>query len=623
MNSELVPEIVKTNTPPSPTTGLMHHQPNNSLPRMSSDPPYTSQHFQGANQGDQSNFMQNQTYCSQTVQSSTLPSPPTGFMHHQPNNSLPRMSTDPPYPCQDQSDAMGIQHFQGANQGDQSNFLQNQTYWSQTVQSSTTLPSPTTGFTHHPCELDVYHASGNMGQSHGEPSRQTQKKKRPLQQSQDSGQREEERRLKNRERSQINRDKAKEYKVKKHKSISRGLTETVQKLTTERTALMNQIDKLNAEKMELKKEKEEVSTNMTAITEHFRKLAAQYESISCRQLDEQTNRQSEFQKIHQRLGTVLIKVLEVKCAQLAASKSRILDLDGFQHSNEQIPTQNRPSDITRIRTSCNPISALTMEDSSAAAQSQQASTSCPQPNEPIQEQARQPNEPIQEQARQPTVEQFHPPNCSTLQQSAPESFQTTQNSSHISSGVQDPQRTKSTSIGGGVVSSTSHLTENQEISRATSKSMDELLNKVDEKRKSKANFSDFPGLPLDQDEVVKVGEYNLPKSLQGTAQKIIEEYGDVTEKSIMHPEVNKRTFILFCASKKEMDDVQLDQITEDCILKWSDTINTALAMRFNVKFAMDQLKENIVPFYIDRIELEASWNDLKQKYAKKREQSTV
>ncbi|KAE8683766.1 hypothetical protein F3Y22_tig00111191pilonHSYRG00235 [Hibiscus syriacus] len=367
--------------------------------------------------------------------------------------------------------------------------------------------------------------------------------------------------------------------------------------------LANENQMLKEEKVAWTTENHNLTVNMAIISENFGKLSAQCEalsqSINCRQQDEQTtahNGQSDIQMIHQQLKLVTLNVLQIKTDMLAALKQGLLSLDGFRQSDEQIPTQNRQPNITR-----NHHASTSASESQGC---QQASTSCPQPNEPI-----------QEQARQPTIEHIHPSTYSAKQQLAPESFQTTQNDSQISSVVQDPQRTTSVSTEGGIVTS-SHLTENQENSLATSMPMAELLNKVDEKGKSKADFSDFPS--LDKNDRVKVGRYDVPKSLHSTAQKIMDKYGDVTKESIMHHDVDERTFILSCASMKEMEELPLDHVTEDYILKWSDTTKTALEMRFDVEFMMDELKKGIVPSYSDRVKFQASWDDLQQTYAKRR-----
>lgn len=95
-------------------------------------------------------------------------------------------------------------------------------------------------------------------------------------------------------------------------------------------------------------------------------------------------------------------------------------------------------------------------------------------------------------------------------------------------------------------------------------------------------------------------------------------------------------YTLFCATIKEMDDIKVPEVTENCIMKWGDTINAALGIDFDVGFAMDHLKDKIVPAFVGKILcqqvdemkekisiLEASLNALKQDHAKECEQSKV
>ncbi|TYG82138.1 hypothetical protein ES288_D01G063400v1 [Gossypium darwinii] len=249
-----------------------------------------------------------------------------------------------------------------------------------------------------------------------------------------------------------------------------------------------------------------------------------------------------------------------------------------------------------------------------AVQLLQGSTSCQQSNEQT---------PLTFQ--QPLHSDF-----SAQQQVALQGFLTTLNGSQFSNDVQDPPRTYSNSHGGGIASS-SNPTEKQDNSRAV---MARILKRIGGKKKSKVTYSDFPG--LDIDERVAVGEYSFPKSLKSTVENITNTYGDVSKNSIMPQCVDETIYILFCATIKEMDDLQLPKVTENCIIKWSDTIKAALGIKFDVGFAMDHLKDKIIPAFVghrhcqrvDEIEeniskLEADLNALKQDHAKECEQSKV
>ncbi|KAG4161257.1 hypothetical protein ERO13_D01G043900v2 [Gossypium hirsutum] len=204
------------------------------------------------------------------------------------------------------------------------------------------------------------------------------------------------------------------------------------------------------------------------------------------------------------------------------------------------------------------------------------------------------------------------------------------NGSQFSNDVQDPPWTYSNSHGGGIASS-SNPTEKQDNSRAL---MARILKRIGEKRKSTVTYSDFPGLGID--ERVAVGKYSFPKSLKSTVENITHMHGDVSENSTMPQCVDETIYILFCATIKEMDDLQLPEVTENCIIKWSDTIKAALGIKFDVGFAMDHLKDKIIPAFVGQIHcqrvdemeekisnLEASLNALKQDHAKECEQSKV
>ncbi|PPR84701.1 hypothetical protein GOBAR_AA36008 [Gossypium barbadense] len=253
------------------------------------------------------------------------------------------------------------------------------------------------------------------------------------------------------------------------------------------------------------------------------------------------------------------------------------------------------------------ISALRMQRDCLVDEVQllQGSTSCQQSNE-----------------QTPLTFQLHlHSDCSAQQQL---------NGSRFSNDVQDPPWTYSSSHGGGTASS-SNPTEKQDNSRAL---MARILKRIGEKRKSKVTYSDFPG--LDIDERVAVGEYSFPKSLKSTVENITNMYGDVSKNSTMPQCVDETIYILFCATIKEMDDLQLHKVTENFIFKWSDTIKAALGIKFDVGFAMDHLKYKIIPAFVGQIHcqwvdemeekisnLEASLNALKQDHAKECEQSKV
>ncbi|XP_021288798.1 uncharacterized protein LOC110419980 isoform X2 [Herrania umbratica] len=118
--------------------------------------------------------------------------------------------------------------------------------------------------------------------------------------------------------------------------------------------------------------------------------------------------------------------------------------------------------------------------------------------------------------------------------------------------------------------------------------MMEFLTKLDEDILSNAAFSDFTGLEGEQRTVWR---YSFPLSLIPTVERINDAYGDVSAASLINPNVAGTICILFCATIKEMEDLQLEQVTENKMIKWRDTIKDALRINFSVGFAMEHLKK--------------------------------
>ncbi|KAH1120827.1 hypothetical protein J1N35_003987 [Gossypium stocksii] len=160
----------------------------------------------------------------------------------------------------------------------------------------------------------------------------------------------------------------------------------------------------------------------------------------------------------------------------------------------------------------------------------------------------------------------------------------------------------------------------------------DLLTKIEADEESKGKFSDFDGLDGDH---IKHGKYSFPLTLIPTLKTIIDACGDISATSKMNPSITEMVYIMFCASVKEMNDLRLEEITEDRILKWRDAIKDALRISFKVDFAMEHLKK-IACAYISQIErqklkdlamrisrLEDDLNFRKQELAKADKQSKV
>ncbi|XP_039022903.1 uncharacterized protein LOC120155415 [Hibiscus syriacus] len=118
--------------------------------------------------------------------------------------------------------------------------------------------------------------------------------------------------------------------------------------------------------------------------------------------------------------------------------------------------------------------------------------------------------------------------------------------------------------------------------------VNDLLTKIGADEESNVKFSDFSGLDGDR---LKLGKYSFPHSLIPTLERIIDAYGDISAASKMNPSITETVYIMFCACVKEMNDLRIEEVTEDRILKWRDTIKDALRISFEVEFALKHLKK--------------------------------
>lgn len=124
----------------------------------------------------------------------------------------------------------------------------------------------------------------------------------------------------------------------------------------------------------------------------------------------------------------------------------------------------------------------------------------------------------------------------------------------------------------------------------------EFMKKIDEDVASSIGIADF----IIDGEHTKIGKYSFPLSLVPTVEKIIDIYGDVSAMSLMNSYVTGKIYLFFCATIKEMEDLQLSEVTEEKMLKWRDAIKDALRINFKVDFAMEHLKR-IARAYFGRI----------------------
>ncbi|KAG8472345.1 hypothetical protein CXB51_035298 [Gossypium anomalum] len=117
----------------------------------------------------------------------------------------------------------------------------------------------------------------------------------------------------------------------------------------------------------------------------------------------------------------------------------------------------------------------------------------------------------------------------------------------------------------------------------------EFLLKIDEDVASNVDFSDF--MICFNGEQKTIGRYSFPISLVPTVERIMNAYGDVSASSPMNNNITGKIYQLFCATIKEMEDLELHQVTETKMLKWRDAIKDALRVNFKVEFAMSHLKK--------------------------------
>ncbi|KAH1032733.1 hypothetical protein J1N35_044907 [Gossypium stocksii] len=117
----------------------------------------------------------------------------------------------------------------------------------------------------------------------------------------------------------------------------------------------------------------------------------------------------------------------------------------------------------------------------------------------------------------------------------------------------------------------------------------EFLLKIDEDVASNVDFSDF--MICFNGERKTIGRYSFPISLVPTVERIMNAYGDVSASSPMNMNITGKIYLLFCATIKEMEDLELHQVTQTKMLKWRDAIKDALRVNFKVEFAMSHLKK--------------------------------
>ncbi|XP_021297495.1 uncharacterized protein LOC110426572 isoform X2 [Herrania umbratica] len=133
----------------------------------------------------------------------------------------------------------------------------------------------------------------------------------------------------------------------------------------------------------------------------------------------------------------------------------------------------------------------------------------------------------------------------------------------------------------GVESSRSDIQYTDEV-------LQDFIEKLDDKEKSRVDFLDFKGLP---EELEKCGRFSLPPSLAPIHEILFKAYGDITAESNQSSPVIRDSYILFCSVIKEMNEVQLEQVDLDKMILWRDAINSGLSIGFKGNFAIEHLKK--------------------------------
>ncbi|KAH1120831.1 hypothetical protein J1N35_003991 [Gossypium stocksii] len=162
--------------------------------------------------------------------------------------------------------------------------------------------------------------------------------------------------------------------------------------------------------------------------------------------------------------------------------------------------------------------------------------------------------------------------------------------------------------------------------------LQKFLTDLDAEVPSNVDPLDFRGLEGEQK---RLGRFSFPSSLIPTVERIKNAYGDISATCLISPSVSGTSYVLFCAVIRDMEHLQLDQVTEDIMVKWRDVIKDALGLGFNVAFAMEHLKKVACAYFgqsgytlLNDIDskistLEAEVNDWKKKRAEIYEESKM
>ncbi|KAB2060064.1 hypothetical protein ES319_A11G352400v1 [Gossypium barbadense] len=114
-----------------------------------------------------------------------------------------------------------------------------------------------------------------------------------------------------------------------------------------------------------------------------------------------------------------------------------------------------------------------------------------------------------------------------------------------------------------------------------------LENQVYDQGNKQVEPEDFQGLP---EELKKLRWGEIPSYLQPIASQIVKDFAKVEFRHIT-------ALVLFCAAVKEMEDFPAEKLDLDTLKKWGATLKKAKEVGFQVGFADDLLRKNLLAYF--------------------------
>ncbi|KAK8330211.1 hypothetical protein V6Z12_A11G381000 [Gossypium hirsutum] len=114
-----------------------------------------------------------------------------------------------------------------------------------------------------------------------------------------------------------------------------------------------------------------------------------------------------------------------------------------------------------------------------------------------------------------------------------------------------------------------------------------LENQVYDQGNKQVEPEDFQGLP---EELKKLRWGEIPSYLQPIASQIVKDFAKVEFR-------HTTALVLFCAAVKEMEDFPAEKLDLDTLKKWGATLKKAKEVGFQVGFADDLLRKNLLAYF--------------------------